>query len=107
MTLFSGKMYTALVSLVLIFTLFFDKLLKTYIFSRRRLGLFFAILTGLILIFNGYLTARPVVLYNTSYILNIRIWTIPVEDFVYGYTLILLCVILFERLKGNYNHEKR
>ena len=48
------------------------------------------------LIFNGYLTWRPVVLYSEAYQLNIRIFTIPIEDFGYGYALILLCTILYE-----------
>jgi lycopene cyclase domain-containing protein len=51
------------------------------------------------LVFNGYLTWRPVVLYGEAYQLGLRIYTIPIEDFGYGYALILLCRILYEFLK--------
>jgi len=94
------KPYTSIVCFALALTISMDRLLKTYVLSQKRTLIFFIILTGLIFIFNGYLTARPVVLYDSRYILNIRIWTIPVEDFVYGYALILLCTIGFEKFKG-------
>ncbi|MBN2104046.1 lycopene cyclase domain-containing protein [bacterium] len=97
------KPYTSIVCFGLALTIGMDKLLKTHILSQKRIFLFFIILTGLILVFNGYLTARPVVLYDSRYFLNIRIWTIPIEDFAYGYALILLCTIGFEKLKGRSN----
>lgn len=98
-----GKIYTSIVCFFIAFTIFFDRLMKTYILSQKRTYLYLAILTSLIAIFNGYLTARPIVLYNSKYFTNIRIWTIPIEDFGYGYTFILLCTIIFERLKGIFN----
>jgi lycopene cyclase domain-containing protein len=101
--LLGGKYYTAIVCFALAFTIIFDRLMKTQLLSQKRTFLFLAILTGLIFIFNGYLTARPVVLYEAKYLTNIRLWTIPVEDFGYGYTLILLCTILFEKFKGLFN----
>lgn len=98
-----GKIYTAIVCFTLGFIIFIDKLIKTRLLSQKRTYLYLTILTGLIFIFNGYLTARPIVLYHSKYISNIRIWTIPIEDFGYGYTLILSCTILFEKLKGKSN----
>jgi lycopene cyclase domain-containing protein len=98
-----GKHYTAIVCFALAFTIFFDRLIKTQLLSQKRTYLFLAILTGLIFVFNGYLTARPVVLYEPKYFTDVRIWTIPIEDFGYGYTLILLCTILFEKFKGLFN----
>jgi len=97
-----GKMYTSIVCFAIAFTIFFDRLMKTHVLSQKRTYLYLAILTVLIAIFNGYLTARPIVLYNSTYFTNIRIWTIPIEDFGYGYTLILLCTIIFEKLKGSF-----
>lgn len=93
-------MYTSIVCFALAFTVILDRLLKTHILSQKRTALFIIGLTGFIFIFNGYLTSRPVVLYDPRYFLNIRIWTIPIEDFGYGYSLILLCTIFFEKLKG-------
>lgn len=64
---------------------------KTYIY----IGIVF----GLILIFNSYLTVRPVVLYGEAYQMGYRILTIPIEDFGYGFTLMLFNVGLYEKLK--------
>jgi isorenieratene synthase len=48
-------------------------------------------------LFNGYLTARPLVLYDARYQLDVRVGTIPIEDFVYGLALVIGNVALFER----------
>ena len=64
-----------------------------------------AIVTGLILVFNGYLTARPIVLYGEAYQSGYRILTIPIEDFGYGFTLMLFNTLLYEKLKAVW-HEK-
>ncbi|WP_126249051.1 lycopene cyclase domain-containing protein [Chitinophaga rhizosphaerae] len=52
---------------------------------------------------NGVLTgtglANPVVNYDPEEMLNIRVRTIPVEDFVYGYAQFLLNVYFFEKFK--------
>ncbi len=97
---FLGKTYTSLVCLATAITIVLDFILKTNILSQKRTYLFLGIITILVFIFNGYLTIRPVVFYNPVYFSNIRILTVPIEDFFYGYTLILLSIIIFERLKG-------
>lgn len=51
-------------------------------------------LTG---IFNGYLTARPVVTYESKYKSNINIGTVPLEDFAYGLILVGANVALYEK----------
>lgn len=94
-----GKEYTGLVLIALGLVALLDWKLKTRMFIQLRTIQYMAISTLAMLIFNGYLTWRPVVLYNEVYQLNIRIFTIPIEDFGFGYALILLCTILYERFK--------
>ncbi len=94
-----GKHYTMLVAYALALIPIVDKILKTGILKRSLTYIFLLISTGLMLIFNGYLTARPVVLYNADYQLDWRVFTIPVEDFGYGYALLLLTLMLYEYLK--------
>jgi lycopene cyclase domain-containing protein len=46
-------------------------------------------------IVNGILTALPIVSYGASYNLGVRIGTIPVEDFIYWFDLLLLNILLY------------
>lgn len=94
-----GKEYTGLAIIALSITGIMDLNLKTQIFLRKNTYVYLGIVTLLNLIFNGYLTGRPIVLYNEAYQLNWRIITIPIEDFIYGYSLILSNTILFEKFK--------
>jgi isorenieratene synthase len=69
------------------------------VLRHRRFGVFTGMVVGFTVIFNGYLTARPVVLYDARYQLDLRIGTIPIEDFLYGLALVVANVTVFERLR--------
>ena len=47
----------------------------------------------------GAFTTNPVVWYDHTQNLNIRLITIPIEDFAYGFTMLLLAIMLRNRLK--------
>ncbi len=71
-------------------------------FRYEKFGFFMrAYLVSLIpfLIVNGILTYLPVVMYNNAENLGIRIVSIPVEDTVYAFSLLLLTISLFERFQ--------
>ena len=68
-----------------------DRFLQMYILSLLPMA-----------VVNGLLTGLPVVLYNNSQNLAIRIGTIPVEDFVYSAIMLLMNIALYEwNLKKN------
>lgn len=94
-----GKEYTGLVLIALACAALLDLVLQTNLFAQTRLLIFLAALFLVTLIFNGYLTARPVVLYAEQYQLGVRLGTIPIEDFGYGFALVLLVTIIYEKLK--------
>ena len=48
----------------------------------------------------GAFTTDPVVWYDHTENLNLRFITIPIEDFVYGFTMLLAAIMLRNRLKG-------
>lgn len=98
----SGKEYTGLVLIFLGITALLDLVMNTNLFHQKITYIFLAILAGFTLIFNGYLTARPVVLYDSQYQLDFRVLTIPIEDFGYGFSLMLLCLIIYEKLRSRY-----
>jgi lycopene cyclase domain-containing protein len=64
----------------------------------------YAVLLIPFLIVNGILTGfgleEPVVQYNNEENLGIRIFTIPIEDTMYGFELILLNLFFYEIIKA-------
>jgi carotenoid phi-ring synthase / carotenoid chi-ring synthase len=94
-----GLEYTALACGALAGSLALDLATGGRVVRHRRFGLFAGLVVGFTAIFNGYLTARPLVLYDARYQLDLRIGTIPIEDFVYGMALVVANVTLFERLR--------
>lgn len=97
--LFLKRYYTFMACLFWALSLFTDATIGTNLFCRPLFQWFLLALFGLTFAFNGYLTARPVVLYNNAVKTNFNIWTVPIEDFLYGFSLVLLVFILYERLK--------
>ncbi|WP_167610482.1 lycopene cyclase domain-containing protein [Maribellus sediminis] len=51
------------------------------------------------LILRGILTALPVISFNSEHIINIHIFTVPVEDLAYFFLLHLMNITIFEYLK--------
>ncbi|MCE2393240.1 lycopene cyclase domain-containing protein [Candidatus Poribacteria bacterium] len=94
-----GKQYTGLVLFCLGLVGLADRLLRVDLLLQPRTYLYLTVVAGLVLVFNGYLTARPVVLYGESYQVGYRILSIPVEDFGYGFGLMLFNAILYEKLR--------
>ncbi len=95
---FNGKTYTLVTSLAGVAAIAYLYFAKFKSFTK-------ASLTYLILMFgfipvNGTLTGSglesPIVNYNPQEIIGFRVLTIPIEDFVYGYALILLNIHFFE-----------
>lgn len=95
-----GKEYTGLVILALTVTALADLTAGGRVLHRANTPLYAAILVALMLLFNGYLTARPVVLYDAAYQLDRRIFTIPLEDFFYGFSLVLGCTTVYEKIRS-------
>ncbi len=98
---FGGRLYT---SVTFISTAFVAVFLK-FIFRVKWFGKaisVYAILLFPFLIVNGILTGsglqQPVVIYNKTEIMNIRLFTIPVEDVFYGLELFLLNLSLYKYL---------
>lgn len=73
-----------------------------YLFTGNQANKFFiTYIISLVPMFivNGILTALPVVIYDDSENLGIRIGTIPVEDFLYSAILLVMNISLYEWIK--------
>jgi lycopene cyclase domain-containing protein len=94
----SGKHYTGLATSFLGLSILLDRLLNTNLMLQRRFYFYLLLVLMFTLIFNGYLTWRPVVTYSVQYQLDFRIFTIPIEDFVYGTALIFMNTLIYEKI---------
>ena len=94
----SGKHYTGLAISFLGLAVLLDQLLNTNIIVQKRFYIYLLLVLLFTLIFNGYLTWRPVVTYGVQYQLDIRIFTIPIEDFVYGTALIFMNTSIYQKI---------
>ena len=100
--IFYNKNYTSctcimcalFIALIYVFKKFFRN------FDSASFLLSYAVILIPFLIVNGFLTAIPVVLYNEAEMLGYRIFTIPVEDVIYGMLLVLMNISIYERLKS-------
>ena len=99
--------YTSFFNLLFIGALFiFKKWFKD--FDASSFFVSYAVIVIPFLIVNGFLTAIPVVSYNDTENLGIRIFSflpwpmhnIPVEDIFYGMLLIMMNVALFEKFRN-------
>ncbi len=82
-----------------------------FVFKIKWFGNFICVYPVLLIPFfvvNGILTGsglqEPVVWYNNAENLGIRLFTIPIEDVVYGFELIMLNVFFYEYFRSK-NHE--
>ena len=91
--------YTIVSLLAVAAVVLFDRLSGTRLVQRRIFWIFLLVMLGFKLIVNGYLTWRPIVIYGAQHQLGLRLHTIPVEDFLFGFSMILLTLVVWERFR--------
>lgn len=100
------KPYPKFVNFFYFFIFFFDILFKTNLVFKLNFLIFTLITFLLTLIFNFYLTKRPVVLYNEKFKTGFKILSIPVEDFLYGFNFLYLTIFLYDLLSNFFTLSK-
>ncbi len=98
----TGLEYTGLTVIALGVAGVLDHGLGTGLVRMPRFWGFVGLVLGFTLVFNSYLTARPVVHYGEAYQLGLRVGTIPIEDFGYGVALMTGAVAAYQwfQLRG-------
>lgn len=99
------KEYTILGILSVIVAIIVDKFLKTGLLRRRLFWLFLLIILFFKLLVNGYLTGTNIVMYNPKFFMGLRLGSIPFEDFLFGFSMVLLTLIFWEYFKGKMNEK--
>ena len=93
----SREWYTNIMCYLPLLTIIIDKYFSISLLKEKTYLLFQPVIFVLTLIFNTYLTARPVVTYNPQMFAGFRLGTVPVEDFVYGWILITLFISIYKK----------
>ena len=98
---FGKQLYTSVTFITTAFVCVFLKFIFRVTWFGKAISVY-AILLVPFLIVNGILTGsglpHPVVIYNKTEIMNIRLFTIPLEDVFYGLELFLLNLALYNWL---------
>lgn len=92
--------YTITVLVLWILAVLGDWVCKIGLFEKKIFYLFLVVIGLLTGLWNGYLTARPVVTYNPQVKSNLNIGTIPIEDFIFGFILITTVTMVYEIKQG-------
>ena len=93
------KEYTILAFLSVATIFAIDTLTGIRLFKKGLFWLFISIIAVFKLIVNGYLTGSEIVIYNPKFFLGLRIGSIPVEDFLFGFSMVSLSIICWEYFK--------
>jgi lycopene cyclase domain-containing protein len=98
--------YTLFAVISVLFAVTLDFVLRTKLILNKKFWIFWAVMFVLIFIVNGYLTWRPIVIYGEGFYLGIRLFTIPAEDFLFGFSLITSNIILWEYCTGKMKEKE-
>lgn len=105
--LHTGKIYTVYIYGVMILLLLY--MMMTSVSLLESFYMTYLVILVPFLIVNSILTGSfiegEVVWYNNAENLGIRIFTIPIEDFSYGFTLILLNLILRDKFRAKFENR--
>ncbi|MBM3244500.1 MAG: lycopene cyclase domain-containing protein [Candidatus Omnitrophica bacterium] len=90
------KEYTFIAAASVFIAVFLDARLKTSLFRKPLFYLFLFVIFLFKLLVNGYLTGNDIVMYNPYMILNFRVGSIPIEDFLFGFSMVSMSIIFWE-----------
>jgi lycopene cyclase domain-containing protein len=104
--LFTGKTYTFTVFLSVAIALAGAAWLMPDTLTSRNFWLAMLITYLPFIVANGILTSWPVVLYDDVQNLGIRIGTIPLEDFFFSFSMLLLALVGFDYLQTQFGRRQ-
>ena len=97
------KEYTLLAGISVLATIITDRISNIRVLERGQFYVFLLIIFIFKLLVNGYLTGKNIVMYNPRFFLGIRLGSIPVEDFLFGFSMITLTIIFWEYFKREFS----
>lgn len=95
--------YTVLAVLSAVVTVLLERRLRTGLFRSTQYWTALGIVLFFMVLVDGWLTklSAPIVVYNPDHHSGLRLpWDIPVEDYLFGFSMITLSIILWQRAKA-------
>ena len=92
---FYNREYTFLAILSVGISILFVSLVNVKLFSSRTYWIYTALTLVLFLIFNYLLTSIPVVQYSSNAITGFRVTTIPIEDFLFNFSMLTNYLLVY------------
>lgn len=99
------KEYTILAAVSVLLTIFVDYKSGVRLLRKRLFYLFLLIVLSLELVVDGYLTGTGIVTYNPQFFSGIRIGSIPIEDFLFGFSMVTMTIVLWEYFRRKSEHS--
>lgn len=93
------KEYTVLAVLSVLIAALLDYKLKTRVLRRPLFYFFIPVILFFQFFVNGYISAGNIVMYSPYSVLGVRIGAIPLEDFLFGFSMVAMSVIFWEYAK--------
>ena len=93
------KEYTLLAAASVVVAVLLDRKSGINLLRRGEYYIFLLVITGFKLLVNGYLTSKDIVLYDRRFFLGLRLGSMPLEDFLFGFSMITLCLVVWEYCK--------
>lgn len=91
--------YTGLAVLTLVTVLLIEFMaLKTGLLKMIQFYLAYGIVVFFQLLTNGYLTGREIVLYDPGVIIGIRVAYAPLEDLLFGFSLVFMTMAVWTKI---------
>ena len=93
------KEYTFLSIISVFLTIFLDNITGIRLLRKKEFYLFIGIILFFKFLVNGFLTGENIVIYNPNFFMGIRIGSIPLEDFLFGFSMVTMTIIFYEYFK--------
>lgn len=96
--------YTVLAVLSVVATVVLERRVGLGLFRKAQFWIAMAIVGFFQVLVDGWLTklSAPIVIYNAEHHLGLRFpWDIPVEDYLFGFSMVTSAIVLWERAKRN------
>jgi lycopene cyclase domain-containing protein len=93
------KEYTILAIVSVLLTVYLDKVSGINLLKKNSYSVYILVILFFKMLVNGYLTGKPIVIYRPQFFIGLRIGRIPLEDFLFGFSMVTMAIIFWEYFK--------